>query len=348
MKARARVAICRRAAPPPARGPPLSNRAGTADGQANPFLPGRGQADPAPRHPLAVLEQGDLPARADLQRVRRLRQAALRGARQPRAVRGRSRTSRCASRFDKDAKTLTITDNGIGMSPRRRSPTWARSPRAARASSCRRCEGDQKKDAQLIGQFGVGFYSRLHRRRPDHRRVAPRRPAGRRGRALELAKAPATSRSRRSTRPERGTERDPAPARRRGGVPLGLEAEVDHPQVLRPHLAADPDAEGGVGRRGEEAGHEGRVGAGQQGGGAVDAAEERDHRRSSTRSSTSRSATTPRRRWPTRTTASRAAASTRSCSTSRRRRRSTCGTATSAAASSSTSSASSSWTTPRR
>jgi hypothetical protein len=32
-----------------------------ADGQANPFIPGRGQADPAPRHPLAVLEQGDLP-----------------------------------------------------------------------------------------------------------------------------------------------------------------------------------------------------------------------------------------------------------------------------------------------
>ena len=50
------------------------------------------------------------------------------------------------------------------------------------------------------------------------------------------------------TRPQRGTERHAAPARRRGGVPVGLEAEVDRLEVLRPHLAADPDAEGGVGR----------------------------------------------------------------------------------------------------
>ncbi len=66
---------------------------------------------------------------------------------------------------------------------------------------------------------------RLHRRRPDHGRVAPRRPAGRAGRALELRRRrrlrgrddhPAGARHR----------RHPAPARRRGGVPLGLEAEV--------------------------------------------------------------------------------------------------------------------------
>src|SRR5450432_242682 len=52
-----------------------------ADGQANPFLSSRGQADPAPRHALALLEQGDLSPRADLERVGRVRQAALRGAR---------------------------------------------------------------------------------------------------------------------------------------------------------------------------------------------------------------------------------------------------------------------------
>ena len=47
----------------------------------DPRLPGRGEAAAAPHDPLAVLEPRDLPARAGLQRLRRLRQAALRGAR---------------------------------------------------------------------------------------------------------------------------------------------------------------------------------------------------------------------------------------------------------------------------
>ncbi len=42
---------------------------------------------------------------------------------------------------------------------RRSSTTSARSPSPARASSSRRLTGDQAKDAHLIGQFGVGFYS---------------------------------------------------------------------------------------------------------------------------------------------------------------------------------------------
>jgi molecular chaperone HtpG len=119
--------------------------------------------------------------------------------------------------------------------------------------------GDQKKDAQLIGQFGVGFYSASSSpTRSRSSRAAPALPAERR-RALESAAAPATSRSRPSTRAERGTERHPAPARGEDEF-LSLEAQVDHPQVLRPHLAADPDAEGGVGGRRQEAGHEGRMG----------------------------------------------------------------------------------------
>ena len=61
--------------------------------------------------------------------------------------------------LDKDAKTISISDNGIGM---RRDEvienlgTIAKSGTAAFLGSL---TGDEKKDSQLIGQFGVGFYS---------------------------------------------------------------------------------------------------------------------------------------------------------------------------------------------
>ena len=48
--------------------------------ERNARLPGRGQAAAPPDDPLPVRQQGDLPARAGLERLRRLRQAALRGA----------------------------------------------------------------------------------------------------------------------------------------------------------------------------------------------------------------------------------------------------------------------------
>ena len=61
--------------------------------------------------------------------------------------------------FDKDAKTLTIADNGIGMTRDdvvNHLGTIAKSGTAEFLSQLR---GDQQKDSQLIGQFGVGFYS---------------------------------------------------------------------------------------------------------------------------------------------------------------------------------------------
>ncbi|BBL76196.1 molecular chaperone HtpG [Methylomagnum ishizawai] len=61
--------------------------------------------------------------------------------------------------FDKGARTLTITDNGIGMS---RDEVRENIGTIARSGTRRFFEaltGDQAKDSQLIGQFGVGFYS---------------------------------------------------------------------------------------------------------------------------------------------------------------------------------------------
>ena len=61
--------------------------------------------------------------------------------------------------FDKDAKTLTISDNGIGMSRDEVVDNLGTIAKSGTAQFMQKLTGDQKKDAQLIGQFGVGFYS---------------------------------------------------------------------------------------------------------------------------------------------------------------------------------------------
>ncbi|MEG1455938.1 MAG: ATP-binding protein, partial [Comamonas sp.] len=61
--------------------------------------------------------------------------------------------------FDKQARTLTIADNGIGMSEQEAIEHLGTIAKSGTKDFMRKLSGDQKSDAQLIGQFGVGFYS---------------------------------------------------------------------------------------------------------------------------------------------------------------------------------------------
>jgi len=61
--------------------------------------------------------------------------------------------------FDKAARTITISDNGIGMSRDEAVQHLGTIARSGTREFFSQLTGDQQKDAQLIGQFGVGFYS---------------------------------------------------------------------------------------------------------------------------------------------------------------------------------------------
>ncbi|MBY4596264.1 molecular chaperone HtpG [Ottowia caeni] len=61
--------------------------------------------------------------------------------------------------FDKTAKTLTVTDTGIGMSQEEAVDHLGTIAKSGTKDFVSRLSGDQKQDSQLIGQFGVGFYS---------------------------------------------------------------------------------------------------------------------------------------------------------------------------------------------
>ncbi len=61
--------------------------------------------------------------------------------------------------YDKDARTITVTDNGIGMSREEVIEHIGTIAKSGTREFLKSLTGDQQKDANLIGQFGVGFYS---------------------------------------------------------------------------------------------------------------------------------------------------------------------------------------------
>src|SRR5450830_957332 len=61
--------------------------------------------------------------------------------------------------FDKEARTISISDNGIGMSRDEVIANIGTIAKSGTREFFKALTGDQAKDAHLIGQFGVGFYS---------------------------------------------------------------------------------------------------------------------------------------------------------------------------------------------
>ena len=61
--------------------------------------------------------------------------------------------------FDATARTITVADSGIGMDRAEAIEHLGTIAKSGTAEFLSRLSGDQQKDAQLIGQFGVGFYS---------------------------------------------------------------------------------------------------------------------------------------------------------------------------------------------
>ncbi len=75
------------------------------------------------------------------------------------ALKGKDADLRIRIEFDETNNTVTIDDNGIGMSRDEAVANLGTIAKSGTAQFLGQLSGDQKKDSQLIGQFGVGFYS---------------------------------------------------------------------------------------------------------------------------------------------------------------------------------------------
>lgn len=75
------------------------------------------------------------------------------------AFKGKDNDLKIKVSFDKEARTLTVSDNGVGMTAEEVIENLGTIAKSGTKAFVEKLTGDQSKDAELIGQFGVGFYS---------------------------------------------------------------------------------------------------------------------------------------------------------------------------------------------
>ena len=199
-------------------------------------IPIRDQASSAIGHPFAVFAQGDLPARADFERLGCVREAALRGARQSGAC-WAADTLAVTLIPDAAAGTLTVKDNGIGMS---RDEVIDNLGTIARS-------GTKKLSGGLERRFGQGCAAdRAVRRRVSIRRSSSptaspcmSKRADCRGGALGLGRRGDLRDPASSDKADRGTEVILHSARGGQGVPRGRALAAAGAQVFGSFERAD-------------------------------------------------------------------------------------------------------------
>ena len=220
----------------------------------NDRVPGRGPSAAAADDPLDLLDQGRLPPGADLQRLRRPGQAAAGRATRTRTSRSTPPTCTSRSTIDPAERTLTVRDNGIGMTRDEvidligtiaKSGTaemLAKLRRPGRPAARRRSDGraDRPVRRRLLLQ--------LHGRRPG-RRWSPARPASATGVRWESTgegtythRGAPTTRRRAPPSPCTSSRRTP---RTRCTTSPSPDTVREHRQaLLRLHHLADPDGAG--------------------------------------------------------------------------------------------------------
>ena len=268
-------------------------------------------------------------------------EALARTARSSRAT----RSSRSVSITTPAARTLTVADNGVGMSRDEVIANLGTIAKSGTREFFSQLTGDQQKDAQSDRPVRRRVLLVVHRRRPRHGADPARRRRPRPGRALgrPTAAANSTSRWRRASHAgptitlhlredrRRSALRSAAARRSCAGIPTTSS---------RPILMRKEEWKDG---KDEKLADDDVV---NQAVCAVGAPAQRDQRRAVPGVLQARRATISTTRSPGPTRGSRDSRTTRSCSICRRARRSTSGIATPATGSSSTCAACSSWTTP--